>query len=140
MNNLKKIVGIEVNLIRQHYLRWNHLTPSIESSISLKIDSTIGYTEALGFRSGTCMKYEMFCLETRRHLKIEQQPLIMMDHAILSLLKKHSKKEFFLKELDNYYLQIKRVGGTLTILWHNSEMKTCKEKNLFHEIIQRYKC
>lgn len=138
--NLRKILGRDISLIRQHYLRWSHLTPSLQSNIGLKLDSTIGFTESIGFRSGTSMKYYLFCLEKKESLKIEEQPLIMMDHAILGLLRKYQSKEILFKILDDYYSHIKRVGGTLTILWHNSELSTFEKKNLLKDLITRYRC
>ena len=103
---------------RQHYLRYCVLqTPRILEASGIHIDTSVGYAENVGFRSGTCHQYPMYDLRNRKSLKIRQQPLIAMDHALIN----ESRDEIeLLQNMNRYYNLCLRYDGTFTILWHNS--------------------
>ena len=50
----------------------------------MKNDFTVGFSDHIGFRSGTCFEYKLYDLITRRSLEIYETPLIVMDVSLYS--------------------------------------------------------
>lgn len=106
---------------RMHYLRWDHQKSitSLEKT-GIKFDSTLGYPDTGGFKSGTCFSYKPFNCSTNRISNIIIKPLIIMDDTLFSksYLSLNSKKA------KNLAIKLKKecknVGGTFNILWHNN--------------------
>jgi peptidoglycan/xylan/chitin deacetylase (PgdA/CDA1 family) len=73
--------------VRQHYLRFeNPTTWRAQEAAGLTHDSTIGYAERVGFRSGTCRQYPVFDLRERRVLALRERPLVAMDGTLLEYM------------------------------------------------------
>jgi hypothetical protein len=104
---------------RQHYLRWaNPDTWRNWEAAGLSYDSTLGYSEAVGFRSGTCHPYRVFDLRERRALRLIERPFQIMD---LPLLSKMSLESAYAVVMD-IAAQCRRYSGCLGILWHNNTL------------------
>lgn len=103
---------------RQHFLQiepgktLNHL-----AYVGIKIDSSLGFNDRPGFRCGTCLSIPWYNIEDFAKVPIIELPLIIADFQI------HNPKDFCLESsleiVNNYLEQVKRVGGTLSILFHN---------------------
>lgn len=107
---------------RQHYLRhFLPLTFHIQEDCGMEIDSTLGYADHLGFRSGTSLTHSLFDCEKRRTMKLKERPLLLMDVAM------KRGNEFsggrLSKEIDSLISEVKKHEGELTILWHNSSFE-----------------
>jgi hypothetical protein len=64
---------------RQHVLRWaNPDTWRDWEAAGLSHDSTLAYSEAIGFRTGTCHPYRVFDLRERR-LRVREVPFQVME-------------------------------------------------------------
>ncbi len=105
---LERIAGRAVRGVRQHYLSpdipslWH---PQIESGFSF--DSTMGYSDRLGFRAGTCFPY---CVNpASAFLEI---PFQIMDGAIDTPNRASEDLCFRLLRA------VESVGGLLVLLWH----------------------
>jgi len=116
---LSKALGTEEFGGRQHYLRFQvPLTWQQWEEIGLIYDSTMVYAGYEGFRCGTCHMYRPFDIKQNCELKIWERPLIVMDQT----LKQYRKltpvqgKRQILKLAQ----KCKQVGGTFTLLWHNT--------------------
>lgn len=104
---------------RQHYLRfqapttWRHWEQA-----GLKYDSTVGYADHEGFRCGTCYPFRPFDIEQDRELDLWELPLIAMDGTL------RQYRELTPEQAEARLLALarrcQRVGGTFTLLWHNS--------------------
>ena len=120
--NRFKQQGIEVNEGRQHYLRFaNPHTWRIWNKNNIKIDSTMGFANDGGFRSGTCHEYKIFDILERKKLALSEMPLIAMETALR--FKYENKKEFydiFLSLRDT----VKKYNGNFVFLWHQSNFNT----------------
>lgn len=103
---------------RQHYLRfespitWRHW-----EAANLAYDSTMGYADREGFRCGTCHPFHPFDFENNRVLDLVEVPLIVMEKVFLN--RGISQAEEAILKLAK---QCQKVGGTFTLLWHNSSV------------------
>ncbi len=106
---------------RQHYLRfqapdtWRHW-----ESVGLTYDSTVGYADHEGFRCGTCHPFQPFDITEDRMMNLWEWPLIVMDRTLHNYQKltPEQGKQRVLKLAQ----QCRQVGGTFTLLWHNSSL------------------
>lgn len=122
---------------RQHYLRWS--TPETARNLEkagINYDTTLGYAEHPGFRCGTCFEYPMYDLIDRAPLQLRQRPLIVMEDSVIKydyLGMGHTN--------DSLYLMLKlkkralQYGGNFTLLWHNSNVITAQERELYEALI-----
>ncbi len=83
-------------------------------------DSTLGYADHEGFRGGTCWSFRPFDIENDRVLDLWEVPLIVMD-VTLRNYRGFTPTEAKVRILE-LAERVKRVGGTLTILWHNTSL------------------
>jgi hypothetical protein len=106
---------------RQHYLRfrvpdtWQHW-----AQVGLTYDSTMIHADHEGFRCGTCHPFRPFDVKRNRELDLWEYPLIVMDvtlHQYRKLTPDQGKARIL--ELAR---RCQRVGGTFTLLWHNSSV------------------
>jgi hypothetical protein len=121
---------------RQHYLRWKAPeTWQYWDDAGLDYDSTLSYSDIPGFRSGVCYEYSVFNLATRKHLKLKERPLIVMEQTILHAKSMGLKGEEALNVIRHLYKQCKRFNGYFTLLWHNSQLVKTKEVSLYEECL-----
>jgi hypothetical protein len=106
---------------RHHYLRfsapttWQHWADA-----GLHTDSTVGYSDAEGFRCGICVPFPTFNFHTRHMLRLYEQPLLVMD-VTLALYRRYSP-EMALEKVQQIKQTTEAVGGQMTALWHNSSL------------------
>jgi len=140
-NNLREELGKKVACfdigIRMHYLRWNsEITPSVIDRLDFVFDSTLGYADHIGFRSGVCFPYPLYDLKTRRSLSVVEIPLVVMECAASdpqNMGLRYSKK--MLDAVNCIKQEVVLYGGTFTLLWHNSSLVTRKERWVYKNII-----
>lgn len=116
---------------RQHYLRFNITqTPRLLDMAGIQWDSSLGFSQNIGFRCGSCFSFSMFDILERKQLTIKQKPLLIMDTAFASLVQKdsqkHAKEKFF-----DIAKKVRQHNGELVILWHNSSVKQDKWPKLY---------
>lgn len=117
---------------RQHYLRWDaRLTALGWERAELNFDSSLGYADAPGFRTGCCYEYPLFDVINKKELVLIERPLILMDSSIMSevymSLSLAQKKELIV----SLKSACKLFNGVFVILWHNSNLTTHLEKSLY---------
>jgi peptidoglycan/xylan/chitin deacetylase (PgdA/CDA1 family) len=127
MENHFKICGY-----RSHYLRfvvpdtWNKL-----ARLGYKYDTTLGFSESVGFRNGMCYPFSPYDLSNKMYMDIYELPLIVMDVTLFENMKLDFETAFTLcSELIN---RIEQVNGVFTLLWHNDFM--FGERGEFYEKI-----
>ena len=123
---------------RMHFLRWKHPNTFYGwEKAKMNYDSTMSYAEHAGFRCGTCHEYPAFDPVGDCILNLRVQPLIAMEHSVISKSymglglgqKAHDK----FSQLKN---ACKVVSGTFTLLWHNNQLATKAERDLYTSIIK----
>jgi hypothetical protein len=119
---LEKVVGQQVVYTRQHYLRFSiEHTISVLQKAKFKVDSTIGYADIPGFRSGICHPYPLFHLSGRKMLDLVEMPLVVMDATL-----RHYQSltaEVAIEVISQLAHQVRKHEGTFVFLWHNSSFE-----------------
>lgn len=120
---------------RQHFLRWaNPDTWRNWEAAGLSYDSTLSYSETVGFRTGTCHPYRVFDLQQRRPLRLRERPFQVMDVTLLSAmgLTPDAARATVLE----IAAECRRYGGCLGILWHNSTLlRSEREKRWYEQLV-----
>lgn len=122
---------------RMHYLRWEQpKTLRAWADAGMNYDSTLGYADRPGFRCGTCHEYQAFDPVEDELLNLRIKPLIAMDCTVVS------DKYLGLGSTVDAYVKFKslkdkcqRVGGTFTLLWHNSFFKTKNDFEIYQKLL-----
>ncbi|MGL3044487.1 polysaccharide deacetylase family protein, partial [Acinetobacter pecorum] len=136
VTELKNIIGPEHKIgARMHYLRFKYPETLIYlDDANVEYDSTLGYAEHIGFRCGTSHEYTPFNPITQQSLSIKVLPLILMEGTLyhymnLSLNEKTLNRVLLLKKRCQFF------NGNFTILWHNSELRSFKQRKFYESII-----
>ena len=121
---------------RQHYLQWaNPDTWRNWEDAGLAYDCTLAFSEAAGFRTGTCREYPVFDLVARRPLALREQPFQVMDvtlfgHQRLTPDAAHAS-------VVDIARTCRRFSGDLGILWHNDEvLRTARQHRWYEALIE----
>lgn len=121
--SLRGVSPLPVTSGRQHFLRFSMPeTWQTWADAGLETDGTLGYAEAEGFRCGTCHAFPVFNILTRQKLALREQPLVAMD-VTLAQYRKYTP-ETALEKLRQLVGEVRKHGGTFTLLWHNSSWNT----------------
>lgn len=121
LNNLKKITGAVVES-RQHYLQFlPPVTWNIGSQNQIKVDSTLGFAEDIGFRCGTCHPYPVFDFLERKPLDIKELPLTVMEGSVLHLTRDPGD---FYTYICSIIDTVKKYDGHFVLLWHSNTFNT----------------
>ena len=140
---LEAIVGEEVSVGRQHFLRFNLLKNYVNAGYSvyggqntrqmmevthpstlevwqaagLRDDYTLGYAEQPGFRCGTCHPFRLYDLFDDQTTGIVEHPLILMDGSLFDYLKLGIEESRAL--FSRLRARCRAVEGDFVYLWHN---------------------
>lgn len=118
---------------RQHYLRWaNPATWRIWDELGLQEDSSVGYGMINGFRAGSCYKYSVFDLQNRKHLKLVEEPLIVMD--VNSDVNANCSE--IIEEVRYFERVCRLFQGNFTLLYHNNYIISGSQKETFKSILK----
>jgi hypothetical protein len=120
---------------RQHYLQWsNPQTWRNWAEAGLDYDCTLGFSEAVGFRTGTCHEYPVFDLLARRPLALRERPFQVMDVTLFGHL--GLDRVAARATVLDIARQCRRFGGSLGLLWHNDEvLRTARERRWYSSLI-----
>lgn len=123
---------------RQHFLRWRAPdTWQAWEEAGLAYDSSLGYPDSPGFRSGICQEYPVFNLATRRMLKLRERPLVVMEQTVWHPDHGGDRCEArAFERIRRLYRQCARYGGDFTLLWHNSELVHQADRRLYRKCLE----
>jgi len=105
---------------RQHFLRWHPSTWHDWEKCGLAYDSTVGFSDHIGFRAGTCVPYRPWSLELNREIDLLEIPLLAMDVTLAYYMRLAPEESVAL--LLQCAERCKIVGGVFTLLWHNRSL------------------
>ena len=120
-----------------HYLRWNTPTTLYGwEQAGMAYDSSLGYADLPGFRSGTCFEYPAFDPVQDKTLSLRIRPLIAMECTVmapryLNLGTGEAALGRFMQLRDT----CQAVNGNFTLLWHNAEFDGAPERSLYTTIL-----
>jgi len=105
---------------RQHFLRWHPRTWHDWEKCGLAYDSTVGFSDHIGFRAGTCVPYRPWSLELNREINLLEIPLLAMDVTLAYHMRLAPEESVAV--LLQYAERCRMVGGVFTLLWHNRSL------------------
>lgn len=113
---LVDVLDQAVGCSRQHYLRLS-LPTSYRILVKLGVteDYTMGYSETIGFRAGTCTPFVFFDLLAEQPINLKVYPFQTMDSAMI--LKGMSADNAF-GSVKQMIESVKNVNGTFVSVWH----------------------
>jgi len=110
---IEKISGQPGLGIRMHWLYFSKKSPECLQKAGFLYDSSLGFNEAIGFRSGTT---QVFCLPGAD--VIAELPMNIMDTALFFKDRMNLTDAQAWGEVQNVITTIANHGGVLTINWH----------------------
>lgn len=133
-------VGGEISSNRFHFLHFDILnTPNVLEEAGIVADSSLGFFDEIGFRTGFTYPHYLFNFEKREMTSVMELPLNAMDTTF--------RKQSYLgttigdvpKLIDEMMATFEVHGGVFSLLWHNnyfSEYKFGPWKSLYSEILK----
>ena len=115
--NLEHVTKMEINACRQHWLRFSwEKTWQAQETAGLKTDMTIGFNDRPGFRSSVALEYHPWNPNTDKKHRIKVIPTVLMDSHLYDYKPmENAQRE---KEIAKWIGEIKKVGGTAAVIWH----------------------
>jgi len=135
---VEEVAGNPIVGSRQHYLRWK--TPDTWRALekaSLMYDTTLGFADQEGFRSGICHPYRPFDIFENRVLDIWEVPLIVMDGSLFGY--QNLLAEEGLERIQALVDTVEQYNGVLVVLWHNSsfyEPENPRATEVYNQILK----
>ena len=116
---LEEVIGRPVEEGRQHVLGYAaETTPDIWDDAGMRLDLTLAFPEATGFRSGTCRRFPAYSLCRRRALQLEQVATAIVDFGLFGGKYRDLTVEAALADVAPAVEACRRYGGTLVLLYH----------------------
>jgi len=132
---LQDALGTEVREGRQHYLRFeNPGTWRIWEDAGMEVDSTMGFADRVGFTCGTGNSFPVFDVRARRQLELREQPLLVMDSALMKMAEPEEALTKIMEACDRYRMP-------LTILFHNHTLDRTpwnRMEKYYQRILSKY--
>jgi hypothetical protein len=126
VKSLSEISDIEISESRNHYLRFEiPYSWQILQQAGIKVDSSMYYFDAPGFRCGTCHEFPVFDIVQRKNLLLIERPLIVMDTSFRNM-----NHEAVFNNIRQLKETVKKSRGNFVFLWHNSNINTPEWKPL----------
>lgn len=115
---LAALAGRSVSLNRQHYLRWDPAaTFAGLQAAGIAVDSTMGYNDSPGFRTGSAFPYLWFDCASGKPTRLLEVPLILAEFQFYD--PSAFDGEAVRRTLRQYLEAATRQGGVFTVLFHN---------------------
>ncbi len=135
---LEQVLGRKVTGYRNHYLRFS--VPDsweILEKAGFTYDTTLGYSDMIGFRNGMCHPFKPYNLHTDTEVNILEIPMIIMDGTLLDSARSYNEAWEMAKRLID---TVADCRGVLTLNWHSNSFG-CPFKNswpYFYENLLKY--
>ena len=114
---LAAAVGTSPRVVRTHFLRWiDAVTPRLLADEGFGVDSSLGFSEAPGFRRGTAHPFRLYDLGADRVTDVWEMPLAVMDTTLFDHqgLQTSNASDASLRALR----AARASGGVAVVLWH----------------------
>lgn len=122
-SRLENHLGQPITGNRQHYLRFTPgKTLDAIADAGFKYDSTLGFSDELGYRCGTSLPFRPYNPEKREAYPFREIPLILMDTVLLLESKLHLTSGEAWEVVEDHLKTAAQLGGCLTINWHNNNI------------------
>lgn len=138
VEHICKVIGETTVGGRQHFLRWHPRTWLDWEKCGLAYDSTVGFSDHIGFRAGTCVPYRPWSLELNREINLLEIPLLAMDVTLVYYMCLTSEQSVAL--LLQCAERCKIVGGVFTLLWHNRSLLDPNYGHTYQTVLSALNC
>jgi peptidoglycan/xylan/chitin deacetylase (PgdA/CDA1 family) len=125
---LEQIIGKRIIGYRNHFLRFKVPdTWLLLKNAGFEYDSTLGYSETVGFRNGMCHPFNPFDLYENKEINIVEIPPVIMDLTLLRHMKLDLQRGWDLckRIIDT----VESLNGVVTVIWHNESYNNAYRKN-----------
>lgn len=143
IRTIEQITQLKVDSSRQHFIRFT-LPGTFRRLIEAGIreEFSMGYGSINGFRASVASPFYWYDLE-----KEQASPLLLYPFCYMEANSYYEQKQSpadALGEMRHYYHTVKKAGGTLITIWHNTflgtdaKFKSWREAYLqfFHEVVK----
>jgi hypothetical protein len=116
---VEKITKLKIISSRQHFIRFT--LPGTFRDLAeagIKKDYSMGYGSINGFRASVATPFYWYDLEKNQTSYLKLYPFCYMEAN--SYYEQKMSPEKALEELIFYYQAVKKVGGTMITIWHNT--------------------
>lgn len=123
IETLAHITGIKIIASRQHFIRFS--LPGTYRQLmaaGIKEDFSMGYGSINGFRASVASPYYWYDLEREQTTTLLLYPFCYMDAN--SFFEQKQTPQQALEEMRHYLHEVKKAGGTLITIWHNTFLGT----------------
>lgn len=121
IQNLESIIEKKITISRQHFLMLN-LPKTYRKLIELGIkeDYSMGYSNIIGYRAGTCSQFNFYDLLLEKETELNIYPFAFMERTLRQHLKltPDEAKKIFSKNIE----ELKNLDGMFVSLWHNESL------------------
>ncbi|MGA8753590.1 hypothetical protein [Candidatus Deferrimicrobium sp.] len=114
---IRGITGKDRIGVRMHWLYFSDETPMHLEEAGVYYDSTLGYNDAVGFRSGTSQVFRLPGTS-----KVFELPLHVQDTAMLYPGRMHLSEKQAMARCGKLIRDITMRGGVFTINWHDRSL------------------
>ena len=143
IETIESITKIKITSSRQHFIRFS-LPQTYRQLIEagIKEDFSMGYGSINGFRASVASPFYWYDLEKEQTTYLLLYPFCYMEAN--SFYERKQNPEQALQEMRHYCNEIKKVGGTLITIWHNTFLGTDEKfrgwreayKTFFEEVVR----
>lgn len=114
----------EATTVRQHYLQFKlPYTLRLAADKALKLDTSLGFKDRIGFRNGICYSYPFFDILLRKPMNIEVSSFCLMDMALWRMGLNGDEALKVFKDLAD---TIHSYQGDFRFIWHNSSFEVAE--------------
>jgi hypothetical protein len=103
--------------IRVHWLCFDENTPYVLETAGFSYDTTFGYNDAVGYRTGSSQAFKPISVKNILELPLNIQDTALFNPKHMSLTKKQAW-DLYKRIVEKTY----NDGGVLTILWHDRSL------------------
>jgi hypothetical protein len=115
---LEQLLSEKVTISRQHFLKINlPFTYLNLQKLGFTDDYSMGFADAVGFRSGTAKAHFFYDLNKNTCTDFVLHPFAYMDGSLNQYMK--LSPEEAKEKIRNLFLEVKKYGGDFIFLWHN---------------------
>jgi hypothetical protein len=114
---IRKLSGQRQTGVRMHWLYFDEKSPAILESCGMAYDSTVGYRETVGYRTGTAQAYRIPGTDQLLELPMHAMDTALFYPAYRNLSAKEASEA--MREMADH---VTAAGGCLTINWHDRSL------------------
>ncbi len=121
IQNLESIIEKKITISRQHFLILSFpKTYRKLIDLGIKEDYSMGYSNIIGYRAGTCSVFNFYDLLLEKETELKIYPFAFMERTLRQHLKltPEGAKKMVLKNIE----ELKNLGGMFVSLWHNESL------------------